>query len=143
MPTVTIQNTEISYNEADVITLDEGLIGLTGLHQMVLVGQSSIDPFMWLASVDIQGMAFLIIEPQLIFADYELPFPSEGLKQDDNEDELLALALVKLESDWANTTINLRAPIVINRKTKRGAQIVLTESDYSLTEHLPSTLLAA
>lgn len=143
MPTVTIQNTEISYNESDAITLDEGLIGLSGLHRMVLVGQATIDPFMWLASVDIQGMAFLVIEPQLIFTDYELPFPSEELKQDDHEDELLALALVKLESDWANTTINLRAPIVISRKTKRGAQIVLTESDYSLTEHLPSTLLAA
>ena len=141
MPTVKIKNEEISYEEADVITLEEGLIGLSGLRQMVLVGQSTIDPFMWLASVDISGMAFLVIEPALLFTDYENSLPDE-LKQE-NEEKLLALALVKLESDWEKTTINLRAPILINRKTKRGVQIVLTESDYGLTEYLPSTLLAA
>lgn len=138
MPTVKIQNAELHYEESDVITLEEGLIGLSGLRQMVLVGQQTIDPFMWLASIDVSGMAFLVIEPQLLFTDYALP-----LQSDCDEENFLALALVKLESDWANTTMNLRAPIVINRKTKRGAQIVLTETDYSLTEHLPSNLLAA
>lgn len=139
MPTVKIKKTEISYEESDVIILEEGLIGLPGLRRMVLVGQSAIDPFLWLASVDIPGMAFLVIEPQLIFSEYELPVAELKLE----EEKLLALALVTLEPDWGNTTINLRAPIVINRETKRGVQIVLMDSDYSLTEHLPSTLLAA
>lgn len=139
MPSVKIKKTEISYEESDVITLEEGLIGLPGLRRMVLVGQSTIDPFLWLASVDVSGMAFLVIEPQLIFSDYKLPIAEIKLE----EEKLLALALVKLEPDWGNTTINLRAPIIINRKTKHGVQIVLTDSDYSLTEHLPSTLLAA
>lgn len=142
MPSVNIKNTKISYEDADVITLEEGLIGLPGLRQMVLVGQSTIDPFMWLASVDISGMAFLVIDPKLVYTEYALTPLLEDIKQEESEEDLLMLALVKLESEWAETTINLRAPVVINRKTKRGAQIVLTDSDYSLTEHLPTGLLA-
>lgn len=141
MPSVNIKNTKISYENEDVIILEEGLIGLPGLSQMVLVGQTTIDPFMWLASVDISGMAFLVIEPKLIFTDYTLTPLLENIKREASEEDLLILSLVKLESEWTKTTVNLRAPVVINRKTKRGVQIVLTDSDYSLTEYLPSGLL--
>lgn len=136
MPTVKVQNTELSYEPSDVITFSEGLIGLSGLRRMVLVGQSSIEPFLWLASLDVQGMAFLVVEPRSLFPDYNARITEEG-------NDFLLLALVKLETEWANTTVNLRAPLIVNPTTKRGAQVVLSDSNYSLAERLPSQLLAA
>jgi flagellar assembly factor FliW len=136
MPTVKVHNTELSYEPSDILTFDEGLIGLPGLCQMVLVRQSSIEPFLWLASLDVQGMAFLVVEPHALFPDYS------ALKTEEGEGPLL-LALVKLESEWAKTTVNLRAPLIINPTTKRGLQIVLSDSNYSLAESLPPQLLAA
>lgn len=131
MPTVKVHNTELSYEPSDVITFNEGLIGLPGLRQMVLVRQSSIEPFLWLASLEVQGMAFLVVDPHMVFPDYE------GLKTGESERPLL-LALVKLESEWSETTINLRAPLVVNPTTKRGLQTILSDSNYSLAERLPA-----
>ncbi|NJM51901.1 MAG: flagellar assembly protein FliW [Blastocatellia bacterium] len=38
----------------------------------------------------------------------------------------------------AKTTINLRAPILINKESNRGVQMVLTDSSYQLAENLPN-----
>jgi len=47
------------------------------------------------------------------------------------------LAIVKISSDWQQTTINLRAPIFINAETNSGVQHVLTDSKYQFAESLP------
>jgi flagellar assembly factor FliW len=136
MSTVKVHNTELSYEPSDIITFNEGLIGLPGLRRMVLVRQSGMEPFLWLASLDVQGMAFLVVEPHSLFPRYS------ALNAEVGEQPLL-LALVKLENEWTKTTVNLRAPLVVNPMTRRGLQIVLSDSNYSLAERLPSQLLAA
>lgn len=135
MPTFTLHNNSLEYEPSDVINFAEGLIGLPGLRRLALVRQPEIDPFLWLAALDVDGMAFLVVEPRSLFPDYELP-------EYDAQEELL-LALVKLEPEWTATTVNLRAPLIINRANKCGRQTVLTETPYKLDEHLPDTCLAA
>jgi len=51
--------------------------------------------------------------------------------------QTLSLVIVKISSDWQKTTVNLRAPILINAESKRGVQMVLSESPYGLSENLP------
>ena len=135
MPIFTLHNNSLEYEPSDVIHFAEGLIGLPGLRRLALVRQPEIDPFLWLAALDVDGMAFLVVEPRTLFPGYELP-------EYDAQEELL-LALVKLEPEWTATTVNLRAPLIINRANKCGRQTVLTETPYKLDEHLPGTCLAA
>lgn len=137
--TICIQGTELAYDEADIITFDEGLIGLPHLRRMVLVRQSNIAPFMWLASLDDSQAAFLVVNPQALFPRYQPLVSAEislrlGLAAGEQP---LALSIVMIMPEWMQSTINLRAPLLICARTMKSAQIVLTETAYKLNEPLP------
>lgn len=143
MPKVQIQSTDIEYAESDVITFDEGLVGLPHLRRLVIVSQPEITPFLWLASVEEPETAFLVLEPHVQFSDYAPGIPPQvrtRLGMTEREEPLL-LAIARITSDWQCSTLNLRAPLVIAPRVMRGTQVVLTESAYQLDE--PLAVLAA
>ena len=57
-------------------------------------------------------------------------------------DDALVLALVTVPPDGGPVTANLMGPIVIGRKARRGAQVVLTDPKW-LTKHDVMAELAA
>lgn len=143
MSKIHIQSTDIEYAESDVITFEEGIIGLPHLRRMVVINQPEIVPFLWLASVEEPETAFLVMEPHSQFEDYEPSIPSQtrvriGLAE--NEEPLL-LTIVRITPEWQQTTVNLRAPLVVGPSSMRGTQLVLTESNYSVEQ--PLALLSA
>lgn len=144
MPTLRIQGTDLSYDEADIITFDEGLIGLPHLRRMVLVRQDDIAPLLWLASLDDPRVAFLVVEPHTLFSNFELRLPDDSHFRDivSGDETPVVLAIVLIASDWAQSTINLRAPLFISARTMHGAQIALTDSPYRVDEPLPFALAA-
>jgi flagellar assembly factor FliW len=143
MPKVRIQSTDIEYAEGDVITFDEGLVGLPHLRRLVVVSQPEIHPFLWLASVEEPETAFLVLEPHIQFSDYAPGIPPQvrariGMAE---REEPLLLAIARITADWQRSMINLRAPLVVAPSVMRGTQVVLMESDYRLEE--PLAVLAA
>lgn len=133
MSSITIKGEEFVYCEDEIISFNEGLIGLPDLRRAVLVPLSDCEPFCWLASLDDDRFRFIVVDPNEIFANYN---PAEFVVF--NEPETKVLAIVKISSDWKKTTINLRAPILVNQESKRAVQMVLTESTYGLAEALPN-----
>lgn len=124
---------EHEYQEDEVLNFTEGLIGLPKMRRAVLIPMDEYQPFCWLASLDDEKNRFIVVNPHEIFPDYAPLIPQEL-----SETDLQTLAIVKISSDWQNTTINLRAPIFVNSKTQKAAQVVLTESRYDLAESLPT-----
>ncbi len=123
---------DYEYEEGEVIDFTEGLIGVPKMRRAVLIPMSDYVPFCWLASLDDEKNRFIVVDPNVVFSNYSPRIPAELSASD-----LQTLAIVKISSDWKKTTINLRAPIFINSATRKGAQIVLTESSYNLAETLP------
>lgn len=145
MPTLRIQGNEIPYDQKDIITFPQGLIGLPHLTQMVVVKEASIEPFFWLASVNDENVAFVVAEAHSMFPTYQPQLPAESPMS-----ELLAerevpvvLAIVLIDADWQNSTANLRAPLFISAKNMRGAQVVLNNNAFSVGAPLPLALAAA
>ena len=140
---VFIQGAELPYEEADVIHFAEGLIGMPGLRRMVLVRETGVAPFLWLASLDDKEVAFLVVEPQQLFPDFRPQAPDSELFYGTGPGlRTLTLALTRVAPDWRETTVNLRAPLFINPATMRGAQFVLGDERYRLDEPLPREVLA-
>src|SRR6186997_1384960 len=132
MPTLNIQGTELQYDEKDVFTFNEGLIGLPHLQRMVLVNQPDIEPFMWLASLDEEGVALVIADAPGIFPGYAPAVPadcsfSKGLGEDEHP---MAFAIVLIAPEWEKATANLRAPIFVSARTRQGAQVILPDNTY-------------
>ncbi|MDQ3820434.1 MAG: flagellar assembly protein FliW [Acidobacteriota bacterium] len=145
MPTIHIQGVDLSYEETDIITFDEGLIGLPELKRMVLVRQTSIEPFLWLASLDDANIAFLVVDPCQLFPAYKTELqrsaPTQLLT---NKDEApLVLAMVLIAPDWQESSVNLRAPLLISPSTMKATQFALSESPYRSDEPFPKAVMAA
>jgi flagellar assembly factor FliW len=144
MPTLNIQGTELQYDEKDILTFNEGLIGLPHLQRMVMVSQPDIEPFLWLASLDEEGVALVIADASGIFPGYSPAVPadssfSEGLADDEHP---MAFAIVLIAAEWEKATANLRAPIFVSARTRRGAQVILPDHTYSVGQPLPLAMAA-
>jgi flagellar assembly factor FliW len=124
MPAIKIKEKEIPYEDGEVITLPEGLIGMPDVRRFVVVPMEEFEPFCWLASVDSDKHRFVVVNPNEIVESYE-----SGVSG-------CALAIVKISSDWTKTTINLRAPILIDKNARSGVQVILSDSDYQFAESL-------
>lgn len=131
MPSITINGNRHDYDESDIITFAEGLIGLPRIRRAVVVSMSGLEPFCWLAPLDVDATKFVVVEPIRVFDGYrpETYYPAA--------DGAETLAIVTIASDWTRTTINLRAPIFIDKETRRGTQRILSESPYHFAEVLP------
>lgn len=124
MPAIKIKDKEIPYEDGEVITLPEGLIGMPDVRRFVVVPMAEFEPFCWLASVDSDNHRFVVVNPNEIVDSYE------------SGSERCALAIVKISSDWTKTTVNLRAPILIDEDSRSGQQVILNDTDYQFAESL-------
>lgn len=138
MPTIRIQGATLSYEESDIITFDEGLIGFPQLRRVVLVRQSDIEPFLWLVPLDDERLAFLVVDPRTLVADYETHVPRDVRARLvlDADDRVLMLCMVVMRADPRRSTVNLRAPVLIAARAMRGLQTILADSSYRVDQPL-------
>ncbi len=138
MPTIRIQGATLSYEESDIITFDEGLIGFPQLRRVVLVRQSDIEPFLWLVPLDDERLAFLVVDPRTLVADYEAHVPRDVRARLalDADDRVLMLCMVVMRADPRRSTVNLRAPVLIAARAMRGLQTILADSSYRVDQPL-------
>jgi flagellar assembly factor FliW len=143
-PTLNIQGTELQYDEKDIITFSEGLIGLPHLRRMVIVRQTAIEPLLWLASIDEEGVALVVADTRGIFPAYSPAVPGDSSfhAQLEKGDNPLTFAIMLIVPEWQKSTANLRAPIFVSMKTMTGAQVILADNAYSVGEKLPLAMAA-
>ena len=89
------------------------------------------EPFASLVSLDVPGLNFVVVSPGLIFADYVYAVPERDvvelrLGEVADPSEIQTLAIVR-RRDVPSPVVNLRAPIVINRKLGLASQVVLED----------------
>jgi len=91
-----------------------------------------------LKSLDREGLEFLVVPPGSFYPAYE-PVIDDEIVADlgiERVDDVLVLGIVHAGQDLASTTINLRAPLVVNIATRRAAQVVLEDVELSVTAPL-------
>ena len=49
-----------------------------------------------------------------------------------NEDNLVIFVLMNIKSDVTKLTANMKAPIIINSETCKGAQLIVENQDYDI-----------
>ncbi|MBP52180.1 MAG: flagellar assembly protein FliW [Opitutae bacterium] len=126
-----------------VFKLPQGLFGFPDLTEMEIVFDQEELPFMWLRELHPEGMAFVVLEPNGIIPDYIIEIPDADVEYlEIIEDEIpFILNIVTLGNTekGEHITANLVGPLVINRRTRRGKQIIINNHDkysarFSLTE---------
>jgi flagellar assembly factor FliW len=130
---------------ASQVRLPMGLLGFEDLKDYLLVTNPGEEPFLWLQVKGNGTLAFVVVNPFLIAPDYHPDLPQadvDFLGIQDPEDAVL-FNIVTLHPA-GRATVNLKGPIVVNRQSLIGKQVVLANaSEYAVEHPLPLAEVAA
>jgi flagellar assembly factor FliW len=125
-PNIIIKSTrfgELEVPANSIIEFPTGLIGFPKAHRFVMFDHKA--PFSWLHSVEDANLAFVVVDGFHFTQQFELPAPF-GDKDIDllPDDEYAILVIVTVRADPKLTTANIKAPLFVNLKNRRGLQII-------------------
>lgn len=129
----------LAVKNENIVHLPLGLLGFEHIKRYALLENPHEAPFRWLQVIDNPDLAFLVLPALETLPDYEPDVPAEdvkflGLK---NPTDALVYNIVTLRAK-SGATVNLKGPIVINRFTLKGKQVVLANAArYSIQHPLP------
>jgi flagellar assembly factor FliW len=109
----------------NVVKLPYGLIGFERVTNYALLYNPAEKPFLWFQMLDGAKHAFLLLPPREIVRDYQPDLRAEDVRFLGLNDpsEALVLNIVTLHGP-GKSTVNLKGPIVINRRTLVGKQVI-------------------
>ena len=137
--TATIEEKAPETQADNRLRLPAGILGFEQFKEYMLLANPAEAPFAWLRVTENVSLAFVVVNPFLVMPEYAPDIPDSdveflGLK--DSNDALL----FNIVTIWGpnNATVNLKGPIVINRHTHVGKQVIIANaSNYSVQHPLP------
>ena len=125
----------IDVDERQKIVFPQGLLGFETYKDYLLL-DAERQPFYWLQSMDVEQVAFVLVNPFLFRPDYELNISNEELAEINlhSPEKALIFTIVTIPPDDGPMTANLQGPLVINRDNRTGKQVVLSDTRWR-TKH--------
>jgi flagellar assembly factor FliW len=121
---------ELEVDKKDIIEFSEGLLGFEKLTNFFIVDPGDQTLILWLQSTDDPATALPIIEPKIFKPDFViklLPIELNSLNLE-NLQNASVYTVLTIPQNVTEMSANLKAPIIINNKTKTARQIVLQDS---------------
>lgn len=132
---------EVEVERADLLTFPSGLPGFERCRQYGLLALEEEEPFVRMLSTEEPAVGFVLVNPMLIWADYDPQLSREDLEglEITAQEEMAVYCIVTLHPDPLKVTANLKGPIFINTRTMRARQLILVDERY----HTKHAILAA
>lgn len=145
--------TDFDVPPANEIILPYGIIGFADYHRAELLYMRDHLPFLWMrlhGNAATESLHFIVIEPGGIVPGYEPEIFDDDAEALDLRDpaEAMILNIVTLQRQQpVEATVNLIGPIVVNRRTRMGRQLVISNysrysAHHSLVENLQASACA-
>ena len=134
---------ELDVDERQIIDFPDGLIGFKKFTSYALLDAPQ-KPYFFLQSMELSELGFILLDPFLFRPDYSIDVADEAMVTLGvaGPEDALVLALVTVPPDRGVVTANLMGPVIIGRKARRGAQIILNDPRW-MTKHDVMAELAA
>jgi flagellar assembly factor FliW len=109
----------------NIVQLPFGLLGFEGHKRFVLLSQADEVPFSWLQMLEEPHQAFLVVPPSVAIADYQPEIATDDVEFLNLQapGDALVYNIVTLRHG-GGATVNLKGPIIINRRTLVGKQVI-------------------
>ena len=132
----------IPVDEGSIIRFDDGILGFEDYHNYVLLdgggGSGGGSPFKYLQSMEESSLAFVLIDPFAVKPDYEITVGEElaaSLGITDMKD-VVVLSIVVVPEDVSKSCFNLKAPLIINARLRKGAQHIVDSDEYKVRHYI-------
>lgn len=140
MSTMTVQpqETEPVSEDLPVLEMVRPMVGFPEQRRFALARLDGEGVVCDLRCLD-DELSFVVVPPAMFFDDYAPEVDDELVAElgAQSEDDLLVLSVVTLGADPNDATVNLMAPIIVNHRTRRAAQVLL--DDVTLPLRAPLT----
>ncbi len=135
---------EIELSDEKIIEFPQGIMGFEQYKRYTILYDVEDSDFSisWLQSVEEESLALPVVNPLMVKPDYNPTVEDEVLKPlgDINEENLVLLLSLTGDKDVKKTTVNLKAPFVINADTRTGCQIITENPDYPIKYNIYETI---
>lgn len=138
----------IDIDDAKVITFENGLFGFEQYKKWVLLYDSSTNEapnIQWLQSAEEELLALPVMMPVMVIPEYNpiVEYSTLGCIGKWSEESITVLVTVTVPQDIKNTSVNLKAPIIVNTDTMKGCQLIAENPDYEIKHSIYTVLKAA
>lgn len=126
---------EIDIPQEKIIHFEKGLLGLGDYKDYTIlydIEEGKEASIAWLQSTEEQSLAIPMINPLLIKKDYNPVLEEELLSSlgELNDENVVVMLTLTVPKDIKQMTVNMKAPLIINSDTRKGAQIIAENRDY-------------
>ena len=121
------------------IRLPAGILGFEQIKDYMLLANPAEMPFAWLRPAENASLAFVVINPFFVMPGYAPDIPETDVEFLDLKEpgDALLFSIVTLRGP-NRATLNLKGPLVVNRHTHIGKQVIIANAgNYSVEHPLP------
>ena len=119
----------------DVICFPSGLRGLDGCSHWVLLADAENDALGWLQSTTHSEVALAVVSPRRFVPDYQVRVNRSELEPLALHSQGKTYVLAIVSASEHAITLNLKAPLIINRELRLGRQVIVN-GDQSLQHEI-------
>lgn len=117
----------VEVDKNDIVTFVQPIFGFEALTEYVfLSNQSECMEFAWLQSTEDKEVCFILADPAVLSFTYSPDLPAQ-LDNDLGAGEKMIWLVAVITEEFANSTVNLKSPIVLNMDTRKASQVILEQ----------------
>ncbi|EQI03037.1 fliW family protein [Clostridioides difficile F314] len=120
------------------VTLKKGILGFEDLKEYELLDIEGNDSLKEFNSTEEECIGFVVVSPFEIINEYEIVLNQETIEKLEvkSPKDVVLFNIITLGQTFEESTVNMKAPIVINIKTNFGMQIILQDEKYLIRHPL-------
>ena len=126
---------QVEVDSADILHLPDGLYGFESKGDFAIIKALEEDVTLtWLQPIDSKSPCFVVFDPFEIISNYAPALEQSDMKYlgASSVSDLNFWVIAVVPEDMAETTVNLKSPIIVNKKTRRARQVILQNQDYPI-----------
>ncbi|UJL45342.1 flagellar assembly protein FliW [Virgibacillus sp. NKC19-16] len=122
---------EMEIEDQKVIHFSAGLPGFIEESEFVLLDLPDNPIFQVLQSIRNVNTAFIVTDPYHFYQDYSFELEDSLLDSlhIQSEKDVIVLTIVTLKDPLHTSTLNLKAPVIINPASKKGKQYIINRDE--------------
>lgn len=124
----------INISDNEIISFPNGVFAFEDNHRFVLISPCGENKYpMWLQSLDSENLCFIVFDPREFAHGYSVSLDKDSAAIIDakENDALDYLVISVIPEDYADTTVNMKSPIVVNSTKNKAAQVISAD-DYPI-----------
>jgi len=132
---------EVEIGEDKIIHFEKGIPGFDEYKDYTVLYdiEGEGEPFFsWLQCITEKSLAFPVVNPFRVAEDYN-PVVEDALLEEIGEytpEDLVLFLLATVPENPEKATVNMKAPLLINTKNRKGMQVIVENEDYEIRHRI-------